>query len=154
MTKKTKVGLVLGSLVLAVLTIFILSMYGEYGGHNISLAIVRYMEKNDGRWPSSWKDSEPYHKDPLLSMQSTVIVRQFWDVNWNADPQQLLRESKVTPRPKPSLEEEILPIVFNRKWYPKDGRAPRWVLSPVIQRLLDKRERELAPGKISDPLPR
>ncbi|RYD78867.1 MAG: hypothetical protein EOP84_13740 [Verrucomicrobiaceae bacterium] len=154
MTTKTKVRLFLTSLVLALPTILVLSMYGEYGGHNISLAIFRYMEKNDGRWPSSWKDIEPYHEDPLLSMQSTVVVRQFWDVNWNVDPQQLISESKVTPRPKPSIEEEVLPVVFNRKWYPRDGRVPRWVLSPVIQRLLDKKERDQSPGEISAPAPR
>ena len=154
MTKKTKVRLLLAGLVLAVPTIFILPMYGEYGGHNISLAIVRYMDQNGGRWPSSWNDIEPYHQDPLLPMRSTAIVRQFWDVNWNVDPQQLLRESKIIPRPTTSLEGEILPVVFNRKWYPKDGRVPRWVLSPVIQRQLDKKEREQAPGEISDPPPR
>ncbi|HEY1121371.1 MAG TPA: hypothetical protein VGE67_07205 [Haloferula sp.] len=129
-------------------------MYGEYGGHNISFAIFRYMENNDGRWPTSWDDIEPYHQDPLLGMKSTLIVRQFWDVNWNADPQALYQESKATPRPKASLDEQILPVVFNRKWYPKDGRLPHWVLSPVIQRKMDSREREQVSGEISDPLPR
>jgi len=154
MTKKAKVRLAtLSGLLLAVLTFLILPMYGEYGGHNISLAIVRYMEKNDGRWPSSWKDIEPYHKDPLLSMRSTAVVRQFWDVNWNVDPQLLHRESKGAPQPKISLKEGVLPVVFNRTWYPKDGSVPRWVLSPIIQRQLDKKEREQPAGEVSDSPP-
>jgi hypothetical protein len=142
MSKKTKVGLALASIVLGILTMLILSIYGEYGGHNLSLAISRYMERNGGRWPSSWSDIEPYHKDPLLPVQSTVIVRQFWDVNWNVDPQQLLRESLATPRPTVSLNEGVLPVVYNRGWLPEDRPVTRWVLSPLLQRHLDKKKEE------------
>lgn len=154
MAKKTTVRLMLGSLLLAMLATLTFPMYGQYGGHSVSLAIFRYMEKNDGRWPGSWTDIEPYHKDIILPMRSTAIVRRFWDVNWNADPQQLYRESKATSQPSTPRDHGVLPVVFNRKWYPKDGRVTRWILPPVIQSQLDKKEREQAPGEITDPLPR
>jgi hypothetical protein len=142
MARKIKVRWVLGGLALAVATMLVLSMYGEYGGHNVSLAISRYMDRNEGRWPSSWRDIEPFHKDPLLSVQSTVVVRQFWDVNWNVDPQQLHRESLATPRPMVSLNEGVLPVVYNRGWLPEDRPVTRWVLSPLLQRHLDKKKEE------------
>ena len=146
--------LVIGSLLLAVLTMLVLPMYGEYGGHNISFAIFRNMEQNDGRWPTSWDDIEPYHKDPLLPMRSTVIVRQFWDVNWNVDPHQLYKESEATPRPTISPEDRVLPVVFNRGWYPKDGPVTRWVLSPLLKLKLDWKEELPATPAISAPAPR
>jgi hypothetical protein len=154
MVKKTKVRLALAALGLAIATMLILPIYGEYGGHNISLAISRYMERNGGRWPSSWSDIEPYHQDPLLSVRSTVIVRQFWDVKWDADPQQLHAESRASPRPTISLAAGVLPVVYNRNWYPKDRPVTRWVLSPLLQRHFDKQEEEerTTPGTSDPPL--
>ena len=145
----------LASLVLAALTLLILPIYGEYGGHNVSLAIIRYMERNVGHWPSSWDDIEPYHQDPVLGIRSTVIVRQFWDVNWNVDPRQLHQESRTTPRPTTSLARGVLPVVFNRNWYPKDRHVTIWVLSPLPQRHLDRQEEEKqTTSGTSVPLPR
>ena len=147
-------GLILGGLVLAVVTMLTLPIYGEHGGQNISLAISRYMDHNEGRWPSSWDDIEPYHQDPVLAIHSTAIVRQFWDVNWNVDPQQLHQESRTMPRPATSPEQGVLPVVYNRNWHSKDRPVTRWVLSPFLQRQLDKKEEEATASKISVPPPR
>ena len=154
MAKKTKMRLALASIVLAILAMLTHSIYGEYGGHNVSLAISRYLERNVGRWPSSWGDIEPFHRDPVLSVRSTMIARQFWDVNWNGDPQQLHRESLATPRPTISFEEGVLPVVYNRAWYPDDRPVTRWVLSPLLQRHLDKEKEEQASPETSAALPR
>lgn len=61
-------------------------IWSEYGGHNLNLAVAEYVEANDGAWPKSWRDIEPYHADPVLGVETTFFVRKYWSVAWRFDP--------------------------------------------------------------------
>lgn len=89
--------LLIVTVTLGLLLLFVYSIlratWGEYGGHTIRIAVKKYVTANDGSWPASWADIEPYHCDPVFGVSSTFFVRQHWGVAWNIDPVELVRSS-------------------------------------------------------------
>lgn len=100
-------------------------IWGEYGGHNLRIAMAEYIEANDGRWPDSWQDIEPYHSDPVLGVQSTFFVRRYWGVAWDIDPEAILGRS-MPPDGKQT------PVVYSLRRVPEPSSVEYWDLGGRI----------------------
>ena len=129
---------ILVTVVLFFIGSIILGLYGEYGGANIHRAIVLYIEDNNGDTPSSWEDITPYHSDPLLSCESTIIVRQFWDVNWDIDMRKLYESNK-------DIEDfkDYTSIIYNRKRVTDKSSVTTWDLGDRISQALEQTAEQL-----------
>ena len=109
-------------------------IWREYGGHNLGIALAEYVEVNDGAWPDSWEDVEAYHSDPVLGIESTFFVRQFWGVAWNIDPEEIMR-SELPPNVKPT------PVVYSLRRVEDSSNIQYWDLgSRIISYYVEREE--------------
>lgn len=83
----------------------LIGIWSEYGGVNLRIALAQYVEENDGKWPRSWEDIEPYHRDPVLGVKSTLFVRNYWGVAWNLDLEEVIHSNLYD-------DEELTPVVY------------------------------------------
>jgi hypothetical protein len=107
-------------------------IWGEYGGHNLRNAMADYVEENDGEWPNSWQDIEPYHRDPILGVQSTFFVRRYWGVAWEIDPEAIL--SKQVPP-----DTTMTPVVYSLRRVQDPNTVEYWDLGLRIKDLYQGR---------------
>lgn len=98
------------------------SIWGEYGGHNLRLAVARFVEAHHGQWPQSWDDLEPYHSDPVFGCHSTRFVQRYWAVAWDIDPMEVMTAAGE------SSDQEPVPVVYNKKRISDPSSIRHWDL--------------------------
>ena len=137
--RRWRIGAVLAGVLVASMALLVAtSLYGEYGAHNINLAIVRYMREHDRCWPAGWDDIKPYHRDPILPIRSVAVVRLFHEVAWEIDPHQLFADHDPGGKLRADGEKGVLPVVYRRNLRPAGEPVRHWMLTPIIRRYLEE----------------
>src|SRR5262245_10572043 len=77
-----------------------LSIDNAYAEWSVGDMIVDFMERNDGKWPSSWNDlSIDFSNDNRVGGWSLADYSERVRVDWNANPDDLARASLSSTYP-------------------------------------------------------
>lgn len=126
--RRVWVGAFFMAVLLLVVGPLVSAIWGEYGGHNLRIAVAGYVEDHEGEWPRSWRAVEPYHKDVLLGCRSTFFVRRYWRVAWRIDPREVYRESAGRGE-----HGKGTPVVYRVRDVDQPEEVDDWVLGKRIE---------------------
>lgn len=120
------------------------AMYLQYGNMTLEPAIVKYMEKHDGRWPSSWDDLQPYYKDLLLPVHTTRFIRKYYSIAWNVNPYEIYEKNKEPPADGAisNYKDDLCTIVYRHSREGPGDDKRRWILTPRIHQFIHDRAQQ------------
>ncbi len=79
------------------------SVRNAYALETTQLALIRFMEENDGEWPTSWVDLRPFfeakHGNPLGFIDYYSELQDHVRVNWSIDVRELLATTPQADKP-------------------------------------------------------